>query len=58
MRQMPRYVLTEAETEPYAGGKINGQIVHVEIREMNGSGNPMMKGRIIKTEKVAQAKAA
>lgn len=49
MRQLPQYVLDEAqgEVEKYSGGQLNGKSVKIEVREMNGRGNPQMRGRIV-----------
>lgn len=49
MRQMPQYLLDPdaGEVEKYGGGQLNQKSVKIEVREMNGRGNPTMRGRII-----------
>lgn len=49
MRQMPQYLLEGefGEIEKYSAGQLNGKSVEIEVREMNGRGNPTMRGRIV-----------
>lgn len=49
MRQLPQYILDEnqGEVEKFSGGQLNGKSVKVEVREMNGRGNPTMRGKIV-----------
>lgn len=49
MRQMPRYMMdaNAGEIEKFSGGQLNGKLIEIEVREMNGRGNPTMKGRVI-----------
>lgn len=48
MRQMPQYLLEMeyGEVEKYSAGQLNGKQLRIEVREMNGRGNPTMKGKI------------
>lgn len=48
MRQMPQYLLDPDtnEIEKYGAGQLTGKIIKIEVREMNGRGNPTMRGRI------------
>lgn len=49
MRVMPRYRLDGelGEVEKFSGGQLNGKVVRIEIREMSGKGNPVIRGRML-----------
>lgn len=52
MRQMPKYRLNEGpETEKYSGGQLNGKQITIAVREMAGTGNPVIRGEILETTK-------
>jgi len=47
MRQLPQYQLQDSEVEKFANVGSAGKRLKLEVREMSGRGNPLMKGRII-----------
>jgi len=49
MRVMPRYRLDpeQGEVEKFSGGQLNGKSVKIEIREMSGKGNPVIRGKFL-----------
>lgn len=49
MRQMPRYTLDPeaGEVEKFSGGQLNGKSIKIEVREMSGTGNPTIRGRLV-----------
>ena len=49
MRVMPRYRLDpeQGEVEKFSGGQLNGKTVKIEIREMSGKGNPIVRGKML-----------
>lgn len=52
MRQMPKYRLQDGkETELYAGGQATGKDITVAVREMTGTGNPLVRGEILEITK-------
>lgn len=51
MRQMPKYRLTDEEVPKYGGGQLNGKDIVVAVREMTGTGNPIIRGEILEVLK-------